>query len=85
MSKGYWSKKRTRQDLSHESRVSEPEQLNRVILVKALQVYASNRTLNFKAVKGDFEITPRVAKELMNASGKWPPSRPNRGQHEDGG
>lgn len=55
-----------------EGRVSEQELLNRVILTKALQVNASNRTMHLKTKDGDFEITPLVARDVMKASGKWP-------------
>jgi uncharacterized membrane protein YsdA (DUF1294 family) len=51
--------------------LSEQELLNRVILAKALQVYASNQTLHFKTEKEDFEITPRVAIDVIRASGQY--------------
>jgi len=43
-----------------------------VILAKALMVYASDRTMHFKTEKEDFEITPRVAKDVMRAAGRLP-------------
>lgn len=46
--------------------------MNRVILAKALQVHASNQTMHLKTKEGDFEITPRVARDVMKASEKWP-------------
>ena len=52
--------------------MSEQELLNRVILTKALQVYASNQTMHLKTKDGDFEITRRVASDVIRASGKWP-------------
>jgi uncharacterized membrane protein YsdA (DUF1294 family) len=55
-----------------EGRVSEQELLNRVILAKALQVYASNQMLHFKTEREDFEITLRVATDVMRASGQYP-------------
>lgn len=54
-----------------EGRVSEQELLNRVILTKALQVYSSKQTMHLKTKDEDFEITPRVAHDVMKASGKW--------------
>ncbi len=45
--------------------------MNRVILAKALQVYASNQTLHLRTKGGDFEITPKVAWDVMKASGQW--------------
>lgn len=53
--------------------MSEQELLNRVILTKALQAYASNKTMHLKTKDGDFEITPRVARDVMKASEKWLP------------
>ena len=50
--------------------------MNRVILAKALQVHASNQTMHLKTKDGDFEITPRVARDVMKASGKWPAKKP---------
>jgi len=68
----YWRRKPTRKQGTPEGRVSEQELFNRVILAKALQVYASNETLHLKTKDGDFEITPLVAREVMKASGQWP-------------
>ncbi len=53
-----------------EGRVSDEELLNRVILAKALEVYASNQTLHFKTREGDFVITPPVARDVMRAAGR---------------
>jgi hypothetical protein len=73
--KRYWRRKPTGEEETPEGRVSDQELLNRVILAKALQVYASNQTLHLKTKDGDFEITPRVAKDVMKASGQWPSKR----------
>ena len=43
-----------------------------MILAKALMVYASDQTMHFKTEKEDFEITPRVAKDVMRAAGRLP-------------
>jgi hypothetical protein len=67
-----WRKKADREEWSPGVRVSEQEQLNRVILTKALQVCASNETLHLKTEDEDFEITPRVASDVMKVSGNWP-------------
>jgi hypothetical protein len=70
--KRYWRKRTLGEEWTPEGRVSEQELLNRVILAKALQVYASNQTLHFKTEKEDFEITPRVARDVIRASGQYP-------------
>ena len=71
-SKRYWRNKKVQGEWAPEGLVSEQELLNRVILTKALQVYASNRTMHLKTRDGDFEITRRVAVDVITASGKWP-------------
>ena len=71
-SQRHWRKKIVEGEWTSEGRVSEQELLNRVILTKALQVHASNQTMHLKTEDGDFEITPRVARDIMKASGKWP-------------
>jgi hypothetical protein len=68
LSKGYWRRK----PAGEKDQISEQEMLNRVILAKALQVYASNETLHLKTEDEDFEITPRVASDVMKVSGNWP-------------
>jgi hypothetical protein len=65
----------TGEEETPEGSVSEQELLNRVILAKALQVYASNQTLHLKTKDGDFEITPQVARDVMKVSGQWPSKR----------
>ena len=67
----YWKRKTIGEEWTPQGRVSEQELLNRVILAKALQVYASNQTLHFKTEKEDFEITPRVALDVIRASGQY--------------
>ncbi len=67
----YWKRKTIGEEWTPQGRVSEQELLNRVILAKALQVYASNQTLHFKTEKEDFEITPRVAIDVIRASGQY--------------
>ena len=71
-SRRYWRRKSIGEEWTPESVVSEAELLNRVILAKALMVYASDRTMHFKTEKEDFEITPRVAKDVMRAAGRLP-------------
>jgi uncharacterized membrane protein YsdA (DUF1294 family) len=78
--KRYWRRKSTGEQETTEGRVSEQELLNRVVLAKALQVYASNQTLHLKTKDEDFEITPRVAKDVMKASGQWPSKRLKKGK-----
>jgi hypothetical protein len=73
--KRYLRRKQAGEEDTQAGRVSEQELLNRVILAKALQVYASNQTLHLKTKDGDFEITPRVARDVMKASGRWPSKR----------
>jgi len=73
--KRYWRKKPALEEGTPEGLVSEQELLNRVILAKALQVYASNQTLHLKTKDGDYEITPLVARDLMKTSGHWPSER----------
>jgi hypothetical protein len=67
-----WRGKNVGEEWTPEGRVSEEELLNRVILAKALEVYASNQTLHFKTRAGDFEITPPVARDVMRAAGRLP-------------
>jgi hypothetical protein len=67
-----WRRKKIGEAWTPESVVSEAELLNRVILAKALMVYASDQTMHFKTGKEDFEITPRVAKDVMRAAGQLP-------------
>ena len=75
MPKRYWRRKSIEEGETLEGRVSEQELLNRVILAKALQVYASKQTLHLMTRDGDFEITPQVARDVMKASGQWPQKR----------
>ena len=49
--------------------VGEEELLNRVILAKALIVHASGKPALFKTSKERFEITPKVANDIMKAAG----------------
>ena len=46
--------------------------MNRVILTKALEVYASNQTLHLHTKESNFEITPAVARDVMRAAGRLP-------------
>jgi len=70
-----WRRKKIGQEWTPESIVSEAELLNRVILTKALMAYASNQTMSFKTEKEDLKITPRVARDVMRASGQYPIQR----------
>jgi len=67
-----WKGKTVGEEWTPKGRVSEEELLNRVILAKALEVYASNQTLHFKTREGDFAITPPVARDVMRAAGRLP-------------
>jgi hypothetical protein len=49
--------------------VSEAELLNRVILAKALVVHSSGKPALLKTVKEEFEITPKVAEDIMRTAG----------------
>ena len=67
-----WRHRKIGEEWSPESVVSEAELLNRVILAKALMVYASGQTMHFKTEKEDFEITPRVARDVMRVAERLP-------------
>jgi uncharacterized tellurite resistance protein B-like protein len=49
--------------------VSEAELLNRVILAKALVVHSSGKPALLRTVKEEFEITPKVAADIIRAAG----------------
>ena len=82
-SKRHWRKKKVEGEWTPEGRVSEQELLNRVILTKALQVHASNQTMHLKTKDGDFEITRRVASDVIRASGKWPVKKLKMEKHKN--
>lgn len=81
--KRYWRKKKVEGEWTPDSRVLEQELLNRVILTKALQVYASNQTMYLKTKDGDFEISRRVASDVIRASGKWPANKLKKQKQEE--
>ena len=81
--KRYRRKKKVEGEWTPESGVSEQELLNRVILTKALQVHASNQTMYLKTKDGDFEITRRVASDVIRASGKWSAKKLKKQKQEE--
>jgi hypothetical protein len=70
----HWNKKTAGEEWNPEGRLSEEELMNRIILTKALEVYASNQTLHLHTREGDFEVTPLVARDVMRAAKRLPVS-----------
>jgi hypothetical protein len=68
----YLSRRKAVGEWTPEGRVSETELLNRVILAKALMVYAAARTMHFRTRKEDLEITPRGAVDVMRVAERLP-------------
>jgi uncharacterized tellurite resistance protein B-like protein len=65
----HWKGREPLSEWNPDDVVSEAELLNRVILAKALVVHASNKPALLKTVKEEFDITPKVAEDIMRAAG----------------
>lgn len=65
----HWKGREPLSEWNPEDVVSEAELLNRVILAKALFVHSSGKPALFRTAKERFEITPKVAEDIMKAAG----------------
>ncbi len=86
MAKRRWKLRTTPSEASSGVIVSNEELLNRIVLLKALQVRAFKRTLHLRTEAEEFEITPSVAFDITTASGTRPVQKlgmsfRNKGDH----
>jgi hypothetical protein len=65
----HWKGREPLSEWNPDDIVSEAELLNRVILAKALVVYSSGKPALLRTVKEEFEITPKVAADIIRAAG----------------